>query len=277
MPSDTDSVAKPKAHTVGDKLTIASVAIVVYVSGSILHEGVGHGGACLAVGGTPILVSTVNMVCSGEYRVVMAGGTFMNVVTAAVFFALGRRTSASAPIWKYFFWLGMTVNLFCAAGYFAFSGVGGFGDWAMFIQGLGSQLAWRIGLTVFGTVTYLLAAWFSLRELRPLIGSDRNLRYRRAVGLSWIPYFTGGILACIAGAFNPAGLILVVLSAAASTFGGTSGLLWMSEWLKGDTIPQGSEAEPAPIPRSWGWIVIGAIAACLFVAVLGPGLRFANG
>jgi hypothetical protein len=277
MPSDTDSAARPKAHLAGDTLTIASVAILVYVTGSILHEGVGHGGACLAVGGSPILVSTVNMVCSGEYRVVMAAGTFMNVVTALVFFALGRRTSASAPVWKYFFWLGMTVNLFCAAGYFAFSGVGGFGDWAMFIQGLGSQLAWRIGLTVFGTVTYLLAAWFSLRELRPLIGSDKDLRYRRAVGLAWTPYFTGGILACIAGAFNPAGLILVVLSAAASTFGGTSGLVWMAEWLKGDTIPPGSEAEPAPIPRSWGWIVIAAIAACVFVAVLGPGLRFANG
>jgi hypothetical protein len=206
----------------------------------------------------------------------MAAGTLMNVVAAALFFAVGRRTSASAPIWKYFFWLAMTVNLFSASGYFVFSGVGGFGDWARFIQGLGSQWAWRIGLTLFGAVTYLLAAWFSLRELRPLIGSDKNLRYRRAVGLSWIPYFTGGVLACIAGAFNPAGLILVALSAAASTFGGTSGLLWMTEWLKGDTIPLGSEAEPLPIPRSWGWIVTAAIAACAFVAVLGPGLSFAN-
>jgi hypothetical protein len=277
MQSDTDSAARPKAQIAGDKLTIASVAIVAYVLASIIHEGAGHGGACLAVGSSPIFLSTVNLVCSTNDRLFMAGGTLMNVVAAALFFALGRCTSASNPIWKYFFWLAMTVNLFSAAGYFVFSGVGGFGDWAVFIQGLGAPWAWRIGMTLFGAATYLLAVWFSLLEVRPLIGSDRELRYRRAVSLAWIPYFAGGSLACIAGAFNPAGLILVALSAAASTFGGTCGLLWMMEWLKGRAIPLGSEAEPPPIPRSWGWIVTAAIAACAFVAVLGPGLRFANG
>ena len=66
----------------------------------------------------------------------------------------------------------MTVNLFTAAGYFLFSGIGGFGDWAVFIQGFSPQWAWRTGMAIFGAATYTLAAWFSLLELRPLIGSD---------------------------------------------------------------------------------------------------------
>jgi hypothetical protein len=259
----------------GDILTIASVAMVAHMLATMLHEGVGHGGACLAVGGKAVLITTVSMECTVDHRLVTAGGTIINLLAAALFFALGRATAA--PIWKYFFWLSMTMNLFVATGYFLFSGVGGFGDWAMFIQGFSPQWAWRIGLALFGAVAYMLAARFSLLEMRPLIGSDKARRDVRAVELTRVPYFAGGILACIAGALNPAGWILVALSAAAASFGGTSGLLWMTQWLKGGRIPLGSEVEPAPIPRSWGWIVVAAIGACIFIAVVGPGLRFAKG
>jgi hypothetical protein len=171
-------------------------------------------------------------------------------------------------------WLSMTVNLFTAAGYFGFSGIGGFGDWASFIQGLGPQWAWRIGMTIFGAAAYMLVARFSLLELGPLIGGDKEKRFARAVGLSKMPYFAGGTLACVAGSLNPQGMILVALSAAASTFGGTSGLLWMMNWLKGDRIPSGSEPEPMPIRRSWPWIVTAFVLALAFVVVLGPGVRF---
>src|SRR5260370_12481117 len=92
----------------------------------------------------------------------------------------------------------MTVNLYRDTGYFLFSGMGGIGDWGDFIQGLGPQWLWRIGLAIFGAVTYLLAARISLLELRPLIGSDKEQRYRRAVRLSAIPYFARGVLMCIA-------------------------------------------------------------------------------
>jgi hypothetical protein len=214
------------------------------------------------------------MECSVDHRLVTAGGTIVNFVAAALFFALGRATSSAAPIWKYFFWLSMTMNLFVATGYFLFSGIGGFGDWAMFIQGFRAQWAWRIGLALFGAVTYMLSARFSLLEMRPLIGNDKDGRYVRAVELTRVPYFAGGILACIAGALNPKGWILVALSAAAASFGGTSGLLWMTNLLRGGQIPPGSQAEPVPIPRSWGWIVVAAIAACVFIAAVGPGLRF---
>jgi hypothetical protein len=70
-------------------------------------------------------------------------------------------------------------------------------------------------------------------------------------------------------------MILVALSAAASTFGGTSGLLWMMNWLRGDGIPLGSEPEPLPIRKSWPLIVTACVLALVFVAVVGPGVRFA--
>ena len=261
-----------------DMLTIVGIAIITYMLATLLHEAVGHGGACILSGGTVLAISTVDMECSVDTRLMMAGGTLMNIAAGALCFALGRVTARTSPRLRYFMWLSMTVNLLTAAGYFGFSGIGGFGDWAGFIQGLGPAsvwtiVAWRIGMTIFGAAAYLLVARFSLLELRPLIGSDKEKRFARAVRLSRMPYFAGGILACVAGSLNPKGMILVALSAAASTFGGTSGLLWMMNWLRGNGIPLGSEPEPMPIRRSWPWIVTALVLALVFVVVIGPGVH----
>ena len=260
-----------------DLFTVGAISILAYMLGNVLHEGAGHGGACLLVGGKPLALSSVYFECSADSRLVMAAGTLMNLLAGAVFFALGRLTGRSHPRLKYFFWIAMTVNLFTGTGYFFFSGIAGIGDWGAFIQGLGSQWSWRIGLTVLGAATYLLAARISLLELRPLIGSDMEQRYQRAVRLSVVPYFAGGILMCLAGALNPQGMVLILISAAASTFGGTSGLMWTTDWLKrGTLIPLGPPADPMPIQRSWPLIVAAGAVALAFIAILGPSIRFAR-
>jgi len=40
-----------------DALTIAAIAIVVYIVAGVIHEGVGHGGACLLAGGRVLVIS----------------------------------------------------------------------------------------------------------------------------------------------------------------------------------------------------------------------------
>jgi len=259
-----------------DPLTVAAIALLAYMLGSLLHEGAGHGGACLLAGGKPLVLSSVHFECSVATRLVDAGGTLMNFVAAAIFFLIGRLTASDHPRWKYFFWIAMTINLFTATGYFLFSGIGGIGDWADFMRGVQPQWLWRVGMAIFGGAAYLAAAWLSVRELRPLIGSDIARRYRRALCLSIIPYFSGGVLMCLAGARNPKGAILILISAAASTFGGTSGLLWDTQWLRSlSMIPPGPSSEALPIRRSWMVIAGAAVAVVAFVALIGPGIRFA--
>ena len=266
-----DTVAMPDSFTVG------AIAILAYMLGNVLHEGLGHGGACLLDGARPLVISSVHFECSQESRLVMAGGTLVNFLAGGVFFLLGRLTGPRYPRLKYFFWICMTVNLYTATGYFLFSGIGGIGDWGDFIEGLGPRWLWRVGLTIFGATAYLLAARTSLLELRPLIGSDKEQRFRRAVRLSAIPYFTGGTLLCIAGSLNPKGAILILISAAASTFGGTSALMWTPQMLKSGTlIPTGPPAEPMPIQRSWPLIVAACAIAITFIGVLGPSVRFVH-
>jgi hypothetical protein len=265
---------QPAERVETDLPTIACIGIVAYVLGNLVHEDLGHGGACLLTGGRPLLVTTVNMDCSVDNRLVIAGGSIMNVVAAGLWFLLTR--ASTSPHLKYFGWLSMTANMLSAAGYLAFSGIGGFGDWAMFIQGFSPQWEWRVGLAVIGAAAYMLCVRWSLLVLRPLIGSDRERRVALARRLSIPPYFAGAIVVCLAGALNPQGWFLVAMSAAASTFGGSSALLWAPEWLRGSSIPAGPDAEGMPIPRSWAWIVVGVVMGVCFIFVLGRGIRFAG-
>src|SRR5689334_15689946 len=96
-----------------DALTIGAIAVFAYVIATMVHEGLGHGGACVLTGGKLIYVSTVAADCSSEgSRLVLAGGTLMNGITATVCFLLARMTSPKAARFRFFLWLSMAVNLF---------------------------------------------------------------------------------------------------------------------------------------------------------------------
>ena len=191
-----------------DLLTIAAIAIVATVIANFIHEGLGHGGMCVATGGQPLVFSTVHFECSADTRLVAAGGTLANLIFGALSWVAMRAVTPSAP-WRYFFWLLMTLNLFGAGGYFLFSGIGNIGDWAAVVAGWQSAWAWRVGLAALGIVTYFfLFVPLSVRELRLFLGKDANIRVRRARQLTLVPYLTVGVLSCAAGALNPVGRAL---------------------------------------------------------------------
>jgi len=102
-------------------LTIAAIAIVATVIANFIHEGLGHGGMCIATGGQPLVLSTVHFQCSADTRLVAAGGTLVNLAFGGLFWVATRAVKQTAS-WRYFFWLLMTFNLFHAGGYFLFSG-----------------------------------------------------------------------------------------------------------------------------------------------------------
>jgi hypothetical protein len=256
-----------------DLFTILAITIVTTVLTSFIHEAIGHGGMCVATGGNAMVLSTVHFECSAEPRLVAAGGTLANLLFGALSWPIARAIRKSAS-WRYFFWQMMAFNLFDAGGYFLFSGVGNFGDWAAVVAGWHPAWAWRVGLIALGVVTYfLLFVPLCLRELRPFLGKDPIVRVQRARRMTVVPYLATGILACIAGALNPVSPLLILLSAAAASFGGKSGLAWMWTLLRGTRIPS-SELQMPEIQHRWGWMVAAILVAIVFIAVLGPGVKF---
>jgi hypothetical protein len=147
----------------------------------------------------------------------------------------------------------------------------GFGDWYEIVKGSPFEIPARIGLALVGAAVSFWALVVIVRELERFLGRDLAEREQRAWRLTLVPYFSGGILACVAGALNPVGWQLVLISAAASTLGGTAFLAWLAALVK-EPKDLATEAPP-PLVRSSAWIAAGAITAAAFIW-LGRGIEF---
>jgi hypothetical protein len=204
-------------------------------------------------------------------RGVAAAGTIVNFIAGALALAVFKTANPlHKPQAAYFLWLFTTLNLLSGAGHFLFSGVGGVGDWADVARGTMPSLIWRPAMSAVGGVLYFLLARQSAQWLRSLSGSG-ELSMRRSKLLTVPAYIAGGLLYCLAGLFNPVGPILIAVSAAAASFGGASGLLWLTKFL-----PRGehSAVAAATMDRSYVWIVAGCVVSLIFVAILGPSIHF---
>jgi hypothetical protein len=259
-----------------DRLGLVAIACVAYAIANVAHEAIGHGGACLAVGGRPVAVSAVHFEGDVEglppsaRRRQAAGGSLVNLVLGVACLAPLRRRTKATPA-RYFLWLLGTLNLLQAFGYGLFSGIGGVGDWAVVVRGREPVWAWRLGLAALGGAAYWMTIALSLRRLLPMIG-DAPDRLARAVTLTVVPYVAGGLLYVAAGLLNPHSLRLVAISAAAASFGGASGFAWMAQLLR-DTRAYPPSREPAlALGPSPGWRLAGSLVAAAFILVLGPSI-----
>jgi hypothetical protein len=252
------------------------ISLVAYAVCAVVHEGFGHGGACLLVGGAADTLNSCYFECKGEVsdagsRTISAGGTIANLIAAGLTLTLVRALKPR-PALQYFGWIFFTVNMLDAFGYLMFSGIGGIGDWSNVIEGRQPEWLYRAGLAVAGVVLYFGPGRASVvRGLEPFLGSD-DKRAVRANTLALWPYLAGGLQAVLAGALNPISPQLVLISAAAASLGGTSLLGWYPRVYA--RISKGNGKAPLIVPRSNAWIAAGALSSLVFIAVLGRGIHF---
>jgi hypothetical protein len=168
---------------------------------------------------------------------------------------------------RYFLLISCALNLFTGTGYFFFSGVTNFGDWAALISGRYPHWLWRALLVVGGAATYYAAVRVVGIGLVRYVGVPRD-QQRRLRKLTIVPYGLSAILlSSVAGLLNPLGIQLLRQSALPTTAGGQSGLLWLQYY-----IPRGTATERTPdqLGRRYVWIVIAA--GFVYVIVLGRGI-----
>jgi len=127
-----------------DRPTVIAMAVVAYGIANLVHEGAGHGGACLLAGCQPESISSIHFegndtgVSDGARRWIAASGSIANVLLGLpAWLALSR---ACSPHVRWFLWMLAFVNLLQATGYLLFSGLGNIGDWAAVVRSW--QPAW---------------------------------------------------------------------------------------------------------------------------------------
>jgi hypothetical protein len=263
-----------------DILTLIGIAICVYTLGDIFHEGLGHGLAYVLLGGKVFSISSTACSCAAggltrtAQRIVAAAGPLMNLVLSILFWILLRTFRKLGVSIRYFIWLFMTFNGLVFAGYLAVPTLFGFGDWFEFIEGLSDEWLWRLSLIIIGIILYIGVAYVAVHEFEFLQSRIPSERRSRAWTLNLVPYLSGGIAFCVSGLFNPVGPQLILISAAAASFGGASGLIWMSPWSAGKSPDANTPQSPLTIKRNWWWIMVGLIALIFLIVVLGPGITF---
>ncbi len=242
--------------------TIASMAVIAGGLAILLHEGVGHGVTAWLRGEVPTELTSNHLSSLRQDRWVEAGGTLVNLATGILAF-LAMRTTGSRANLRYFLWLLAALNLFPAAGYFMFSGIIGFGDWQQVINGLPHQAALRIGMTLLGAALYLLFARMLAVAVRVFVGKRGQYN---TVGR--FPYLVACFFSCAAGALDPLGLKLFLVSTMPAAFGGSSGLLWLDSLM-----PRKEPEQVLVVQRSPAWWIAAAIFGLAFIFILGPGIK----
>lgn len=257
-----------------DAWTCAAIGAVAYCLSNLVHEGLGHGGACLLAHCRPLQLNAIffdhqpGPAGSPVERVIAAAGSITNLAVGLAAFAWLRLRPSASGSGRLFLWLLVAVNLTMAFGYLMFSGIGGVGDWAVVTQGLSPAWLVRLGLAACGALLYFgLLPRLVSPELAPLLAGGGS-RSRALALLVRRPYLMGGAVFVAAGLLNPYGMELVLISAVAASFGGTSLLAW-NRFDAG-----GAHAAPMLVRRSTPWMAAGLLSVALFVGVLGPGIRF---
>jgi hypothetical protein len=263
-----DSLKAKGNVTADDVLTTCAIAVLAGIPTNILHEGVGHGLVALLTGAKSGVLTTVAWSSAFDSRLVEAGGTLVNLAAGLILWSLLRSAKNASMPMRYFLLIGSAFNLFTGTGYFLFSGVTDFGDWAAVISGLHPHWLWRTLLVTVGAVAYYVAARIVCLGLVRYVGVPRE-EQERLRRLTMVPYFSSILLSAVSALPNPLGIQLLWQSALPATAGGLSGLLWLQYCIPRGTLPKRT---PEVLGRNYHWVIAAAAFGVAFVLVLGPGI-----
>lgn len=263
------SEASPDQSRV-DRWTLVGLVLLLSPLLTMAHELLGHAVTCVATGYHPTELGAYYVECPGTGavagRLVAVAGTTVDVVVAVLAYLAWRVTRR--PLLRLALWIVFTVKALVASGYWLFSGVMGLGDWSPIGDGglapLTHPWLWRLALTAAGLVAYVGAIRLANRSIDAMLGGGEQARATR-IRIAMTTYWVGGVGALLVSLFNPHGLMITLVSAMASTFGGTAGLFNVAYRPTPETPPQ-----PLAIDRHPALFVAGVAAMAAFTAVLGP-------
>lgn len=254
--------------------TVIGLALLLMPLTTMWHEIGGHALACVVQGGRVAAIGAFYVDCEGlagwPQAIVALAGATVDAALATVAWALWRRARGDlARLALWYVWVDKAMT---AAGYLAFSGVTGFGDLAPGATGGGGlgpvphPVPFRLAEVVLGGLIYAWIVRSAIRTLTTMLGGGgATAQARRRIAHGY--YLTAGFAAVIVGLANPVGFVIVLMSAAASSFGGLAGLISV-----GFAVPGVGAPTAFRVAAHWSLVGAGAVALALFALVLGPTL-----
>lgn len=253
-----------------DMWTLVGLALLLLPLLTMAHELLGHGLVCVASGHRPSELGAYYVECPGtgawSRRIVAMAGTGVDVVVAVLAVLAWRFVQRPLP--KLALWIVFTVKGMVAAGYWMFSGATNLGDWGPAAGGgigpLPWPWLWRALMFAIGLCAYIMVVKRSIRMMFAMLGGGEQARHvqRRA---AMTIYLVGGAMAVLVSLFNPLGIVITLMSAVASSFGGTAGLFNVA-WSRPCTEPP----RDFTVGRNYAIVILGVLVTLGFAVVLGP-------
>jgi hypothetical protein len=236
--------------------TLCALAAVAFVVACVAHEAVGHGGACLATGGTIVVLSSSLFRCAPPRVLVDAAGPLASLVTAAAAASVAR--AGGDGLRRTFFALLLAIAGFWAAGGLVSSAATDTDDLAFVLRSLPLRpyALWRVVMGAAGAALYVAV----LRRV------GRDLPAGRPLAAA---YLTAGAVACISTVFYRGDLLPALREAALESLGASAGLLYLA--FRPDDLGR-APASRASVPCNRPVIVLSVPVILLFWFALGRGI-----
>jgi len=176
--------------------TIAAIALIAMCVVSFDHEALGHGGACLALGGRVELLTVSLFRCDQASPIIDVAGPLTNLLLGGLALGLSTRVPLARAGLRLFLILVAAFSLFWEGGYLVQTMLLRNGD-AYFAARdlLGEEPWWRLALGALGVAIYggaLVATSRGLRALWPdLVGA------RRVARTAWLAAVLGVAVAAL--------------------------------------------------------------------------------
>jgi hypothetical protein len=219
--SDSTEQSQAAGQQAIDALTVTCIAIVSYLVAAVIHEGLGHGLTAIMVVARDIHLSGAVLRMDGASvsqqasRIIRMSGPLAGLLVGLLQAPNHGRTRSKSADFRYFLCLTAYVCLFANCGYMMALSFVPFGDMHGIVQGRDTPFAWRLSLTVAGTVVSVGALFVAARTLDEFLG--RTERRARAVRLVLISYFAGSIPLILSTLLGKEGSYVAMVSATPAT------------------------------------------------------------
>jgi hypothetical protein len=247
--------------------TVGAIGLLAYVSADIAHHALGHGAACLALGGRIRSLPSVFVDCSLTGAAIDLAGPFANLViglAALLCVRIVHRTSVAARL---FFTLAAAFNLLWFALQLVFSAATRTDDWAWAMQEFHIAGPFRYAMIAIGALLYVLTVQFVGSQMAPF--AYPRTRATTIVGTAWL---TAGAIACATAAFDHNAAAAIVRHAAPQSLLLSIGLLFMPARAERSASSDGAATT---LTCSVPWIVVAIFIGAASMVFLGPGFTLA--
>lgn len=254
--------------------TLAAIGFLAYYVTVMWHEVLGHGSVMYLIGVrhfilTSTSMSAQNMRSTGGQvtlgvRLVVLAGPFSNMILGLALYPLFRfltRNNANLTL-RYSLWLLTALNFFLGFAYMVFSGLSGFGDFAIAIASLPYHGLLRVLEVVVGTLLCVATVRFFAASFAEF---PEDL-WR----LSLVPYISATLVFCLAGLRNPAGAYIMMASVVPAALMGQGILPFVTPVARRCRV---AVPRAQAIPASPAAILV-ALAFVAIIFLTAPGVRF---